>query len=97
VLASVLLAVITCLLLGLAVVMPEAYAVAIPFLVLGFLAMLTGIGYYIWEVTRALAAVQNERQILAHLHQKVELDGQRYLGILIWSVDFCQRISNSGH
>jgi hypothetical protein len=72
VLASVVLTLITCLLLGLAVVMPKAYVVAIPFFVLGFLAMLTGVGYYLWEVTRALAAVQDERQILVHLHQEVE-------------------------
>jgi len=71
VLASIFLTLITCLLLGVAVVMPAAYAVAIPFFVLGFLAMLTGIGYYICEVTRALSAVRDERQVLAHLDRKV--------------------------
>ncbi len=74
VLASIFLTLITCLLLGLAVVMPPAYAVAIPFFVLGFLAMLTGVGYYICEVTRALSAVRDERQVLAHLDRKVGED-----------------------
>lgn len=78
VLASIFLTLVTCLLLGLAVVVPAAYAVAAPFFVLGFLAMLTGVGYYIWEVTRALAAVQDERQVLAHLEQKVEEDHDIY-------------------
>lgn len=71
VLASVFLTLVTCLLLGVAVVMPSAYTVAIPFFVLGFLAMLTGVGYYIGEVTKALAAVQDERRVLSHLDRKV--------------------------
>jgi hypothetical protein len=71
VLASIFLALVTCLLLGLAVLVPTAYAVAIPFFVLGFVAMLAGVGYYTAEVTRALAAVQDERRVLALLDLKV--------------------------
>lgn len=71
VLASIFLTLVTCLLLGLAVVVPPAYAVAITFFVLGFAAMLTGVGYYIREVTKALAAVLEERRVLALLDRKV--------------------------
>ncbi len=76
VLASVFLTLVTCLLLGLAVVMPSAYAVASLFFVLGIVAMLTGVGYYICEVTKALAAVQQERQVLAVLDRKVSEEHQ---------------------
>ena len=65
VLMSVFLTLVTCLLLGVGVIASKAYAVAVFFFVLGFLAMLTGVGYYLWEVTRALAAVQDERRLLA--------------------------------
>jgi hypothetical protein len=71
VLASVFLTLLTCLLLGMAVVIPSVYAVAVLFFVLGFVAMLTGVGYYICEVTNALAAVQHERQVLAVLDQRM--------------------------
>jgi hypothetical protein len=71
VLASIFLTLVTCLLLGLAVLVSSAYVVAIPFFVLGFVAMLTGVGYYIAEVTRALAAVQDERRVLALLDLKI--------------------------
>lgn len=71
VLASIFLTLVTCLLLGLAVMVPAAYAVAIPFFVLGFVAMLTGVGYYICEVIKALAAVEDERRVLALLDLKV--------------------------
>lgn len=71
VLASILLTLVTCLLLGLAVVVPRAHAVAIAFFVLAFLAMLTGVGYYIREMTKALAAVQDEQRLLASLDLRV--------------------------
>ena len=71
VLASIFLTLVTCLLLGLAVVLPSTYAIAIPFFVLGFVAMLTGVGYYTCEMTRALAAVQDERRVLVHLDRRV--------------------------
>lgn len=71
VLASTFLALVTCLLLGLAALWPTAYAVAIPFFVLGFVAMLVGVGYYLAEVAIALAAVREEERILALLDLKV--------------------------
>jgi hypothetical protein len=71
VLASIFLTLVTCLLLGLTVLVPPAYAVAITFFVLGFMAMLTGVGYYICEVTKALAAIHDERRVLTLLDRKV--------------------------
>ncbi len=71
ILAAIFLALVSCLLLGLAVLVPAAYAVAIPFFVLGFVAMLAGVGYYMCEVTRTLAAVQDERRLLSLLDLKV--------------------------
>ncbi|MEK6711847.1 MAG: DUF2721 domain-containing protein [Nitrospinota bacterium] len=71
VLVSVFLALVTCLLLGLAALWPAAYAVAIPFFVLGFVAMLAGVGYYLAEVAIALAAVREEERILSLLDLKV--------------------------
>jgi hypothetical protein len=71
VMASIFLTLVTCLLLGLGVLVPAASVVAIPFFALGFVAMLAGVGYYIAEVIRALAAVQDERRVLALLDLKI--------------------------
>jgi len=71
VLTSVFLTLITCLLLGAAVLMPRAYPLAVGFFVLGFLAMLAGVGYYLWEVTRALSALMEERRLLSELDLQI--------------------------
>ena len=67
VLASIILTLITCLLLGLAVLWPPANAASILFFVLGFLAMLAGLGYYFRDVSMALDAARDEERVLAQI------------------------------
>lgn len=67
VLASILLALVTCLLLGLAVLWPAANGAAIAFFVLGFAAMLAGLGYYVRDVAMALDAARDEERVLAQI------------------------------
>ncbi len=71
VLMSVFLTLVTCLLLGLGVMLQRAYTIAVVFFVLGFLAMLTGVGFYLWEVTQALAALRAERRLLSELDLRI--------------------------
>ncbi|MBI2132567.1 MAG: DUF2721 domain-containing protein [Candidatus Tectomicrobia bacterium] len=67
VLASILLALVTCLLLGLAVLWPPANGAAIASFVLGFAAMLAGLGYYVRDVAMALDAARDEERVLAQI------------------------------
>ena len=67
VLASIILTLVTCLLLGLAVLWPAANGAAIAFFVLGFLAMLAGLGYYFRDVMMALDAARDEERVLAQI------------------------------
>jgi hypothetical protein len=67
VLASIILALAACLLLGLAVLWPPANGAAILVFVLGFLAMLAGMGYYVRDVSMALDAARDEERVLAQI------------------------------
>ncbi|MBI3007075.1 MAG: DUF2721 domain-containing protein [candidate division NC10 bacterium] len=67
VLASIILTLATCLLLGLAVLWPPANGAAIFCFVLAFLAMLAGMGYYVRDISMALDAARDEERVLAQI------------------------------